>query len=52
MLIKKMLGRDTGAAINIDDLNQVADFMFVKDTNGKITGLSESFYSCLMQLVI
>ena len=43
MLIKKMLGRDTGAVINIDDLNQVADFMFVKDTNGKITGLSEVF---------
>lgn len=43
MLIKKILGRDTGAAINIDDLNQVADFMFVKDTNGKITGLSEVF---------
>lgn len=43
MLIKKMLGRDTGATININDLNQVADFMFVKDTNGKITGLSEVF---------
>lgn len=43
ILIKKILGRDVGAVINVDDLNQVADFMFVKDTNGKVTGLSEVF---------
>lgn len=44
MLIKKMLGRETGAAISIADLNQVADFMFVKDTNGKLTGFTEAFF--------
>ncbi|AFL69758.1 hypothetical protein [Sulfurospirillum barnesii] len=44
MLIKKMLGRETGAVLNIEDLNHVADFMFVKDTNGKVTGLSEAFF--------
>lgn len=43
MMIKKILGRDTASALNIDDLNQVADFMFVKDTNGKVIGLTEVF---------
>lgn len=50
MLIKKILGRDTAATIHIDDLNQVADFMFVKDTNGKITGLSEAFFQLVNSL--
>jgi len=50
MLIKKMLGRETGAAISIADLNQVADFMFVKDTNGKVTGLSEAFFQLVNTL--
>ena len=43
LLIKKILGRETGAAVSIEDLNQVGDFLFVKDTNGKVTGLSEAF---------
>jgi len=50
MLIKKILGRDTGAVVNVEDLNQVADFMFVKDTNGKVTGLSEAFYQLVNSL--
>ncbi len=47
LLIKKILGRDTGAVLNVEDLNQVADFLFVKDTEGKIMGLSEAFYSLI-----
>lgn len=47
MLIKKILGRDTATALNIQDLNQVADFLFVTDTEGKIMGLSEAFYSLI-----
>lgn len=43
VLLKKILGRDVGANISIDDINQVADFMFVKDSNGKVIGLSEAF---------
>lgn len=43
LMIKKILGRDTATALNVDDLNQVADFMYVKDSNGKVTGLSEQF---------
>jgi len=45
MLIKKILGRDTASVVNVNDLNQVADFLFVKDTNGQIMGLSEAFFS-------
>ena len=47
LLIKKILGRDTGAVLKIEDLNQVADFLFVKDTEGKIMGLSEAFFSLI-----
>ena len=47
ILIKKILGRDTATALNVNDLNQVADFLFVKDTSGNIMGLSEAFFSLI-----
>ena len=43
LMIKKILGRDTSATLDIADLNQVADFLYVKDSAGKVTGLSEQF---------
>lgn len=43
LLIKKILGRDTASSLNIDDLNQVADFMYSTDSNGNPVGLSEAF---------
>ncbi len=43
MLVKKILGRDTAAAINMEDLNKVADFMYATDTSGNPIGLSEAF---------
>lgn len=46
-VIKKILGRDTAAAVNIDDMNKIADFMFVTDDNGKLTGLSEQMFQLL-----
>ncbi len=46
-LIKKILGRDTASELEIDDMNAVADFMFVTDSDGEITGLTEQ----LMQMV-
>ena len=46
-MIKKILGRDTGSQLDIDDLNKVADFMYVKDSAGKVTGLSEQFLTML-----
>lgn len=46
-MIKKILGRDTGAQLDIDELNQVADFLYIKDSTGKVTGLSEQFLTML-----
>lgn len=42
-LMKKILGRDTASALSMDDLNQVADFMYTKDSDGTVVGLSETF---------
>ncbi|MFA6195652.1 MAG: hypothetical protein WC656_03295 [Sulfurimonas sp.] len=47
LMIKKILGRDTASALDIADINKVADFMFVTDSNGKTTGLTEQFYTLL-----
>lgn len=46
-LIKKILGRDTATAVSIDDMNKVADFMFVTDNNGDVTGLSEQMFQLI-----
>lgn len=43
----KILGRDTATALNVNDLNQVADFLFVKDTKGNIMGLVKHFFSLI-----
>lgn len=42
-LMKKILGRTSTSALSMDDLNHMADFMYVKDSNGKLTGLSQQF---------
>lgn len=47
LMIKKILGRDVASSVSVDDLNQVADFMYVTDSNGKVTGLSEQFLTML-----
>lgn len=47
VLMKKILGRDTATELNVDDLNKVADFLFVTDTSGNITGLSEQLFSLI-----
>ncbi|WP_346389417.1 hypothetical protein [Sulfurimonas sp. NWX367] len=46
-IIKKILGNSQADMTDIDNLNQVADFMFVKDSNGDITGLSEQMFQLL-----
>jgi len=45
VMIKKMLGRDTATSINIADMNKIADFMFVTDTDGNVSGLTEQMFS-------
>lgn len=47
VLIKKILGRDTASAIDIDEINKIADFMFVTDNDGKVTGLTEQMFQLL-----
>ncbi|NPA44162.1 MAG: hypothetical protein GXO49_01370 [Chlorobi bacterium] len=42
-ILKKILGTYNPEAIDIDDLNKISSFMFVKDDSGKVIGLSESF---------
>lgn len=46
-LVKKILGRDTASELDIEDMNKVADFLFVTDDEGNITGLSEQIFSLL-----
>lgn len=47
LLMKKILGRDTATEINVEDLNKVADFLFVTDNQGNMTGLSEQFFQLI-----
>ena len=46
-IIKKIIGKNSSAQISIEDMNKVADFMFVTDNNGEITGLSEQMFQLL-----
>ncbi len=47
VMIKKMVGKDAGAKLQAEDLNKVADFMFVSDSEGNITGLTEQLFSLI-----
>lgn len=47
LLLKKILGRESASVLNVEDVNQVADFMFVKDSTGKPIGLTEAFYELI-----
>ena len=42
-ILKKILGTYDPNKLDINDLNKISEFMFVKDDNGKIVGLSEAF---------
>ncbi len=43
--IKKVFGRDSASQMDYEDLNKVADFMFVTDSNGEVSGLSDIMIS-------
>jgi len=47
LIVKKILGNSDADMTDTDNLNQVADFMFVKDVNGDITGLTEQMFQLL-----
>jgi len=42
-ILKKILGTYDPDKIDVNDLNKIASFMFVKDDEGKIVGLSQAF---------
>jgi len=46
-LIKKILGRESSSKVDVEDMNKVADFMFVTDHNGEVTGLTEQMFQLL-----
>ena len=46
-LMKKILGRDTASELKVEDMNKVADFMFVTDNNGDVTGLTEQMFQLI-----
>jgi len=46
-LMKKILGRNSSSKLKVEDMNKVADFMFVTDSNGDVTGLTEQMFQLL-----
>ena len=42
-ILKKILGTYDPDKIDVNDLNKIGEFMFVKDSEGKIVGLSQAF---------
>ena len=46
-ILKKILGTYNPDKIDVDDLNKISNFMFVKDNNNKIIGLSEAFFELI-----
>lgn len=49
-MIKKILGRDTDSALDIEDINKIGSFMFTKDDSGNLTGLTDQFFSLVSGL--
>lgn len=49
IILKKIIGRSDFQAVplNHEELNQVHEFMFVKDSNGKLIGLAKGFIDVL-----
>lgn len=46
-IIGQILGKDNVSNVSIEDLNKVSSFMYVKDNNGNLTGLSDEFMALL-----
>lgn len=47
VLLKKILGRDSVTDLDVNDVNKVADFLFVTDSTGKMIGFTEVAYELL-----
>lgn len=46
-LLKKILGRENVSNLDIEDVNKIANFMYVSDASGEYTGLSEQIQTLL-----
>lgn len=46
-LLKKILGRENVSNLDIEDVNKIANFMYVTDSSGEYTGLSEQMQTLL-----
>ena len=46
-ILKKILGTYDPNSLDVEDLNKISEFMFVKDNDGKVIGLSEAFFSLI-----
>jgi hypothetical protein len=44
-ILRRILGRNSVSNLNVDDLNRIGEFMYARDNNGNIVGLSETFLS-------
>ena len=49
-ILKKILGTYNPDNLDINDLNKISEFMFVKDSECKIIGLSEAFFELITDL--
>lgn len=49
-MIRKILGRETNSALDIEDINKIGSFMFTKDDSGNLTGLTDQFFSLVQGL--
>lgn len=47
VVLKKILGRDAVSTLDVNDVNKVADFLFVTDSTGKMIGFTEVAYELL-----
>lgn len=47
LILQKIIGRTNFSTVplNVEELNQVREFMIIKDSNGKFVGLTEAFTS-------
>lgn len=45
--LKRILGRDIAGDLDVEDINKVANFMYITDDTGNIRGLSEQFMTMI-----
>ena len=44
-ILRRILGRNSVSNLDVDDLNRIGEFIYARDGEGHIVGLSEAFLS-------